>query len=49
MSGAAVFLVSVVFGYCCVGCGMRTGWVTSSVAMVVGVVITFGSVTGSNI
>ena len=49
MSGAAIFLVSMVFGYCCVGCGMRTGWVKSSVAMVVEVVITFGSVTGSNI
>ena len=49
MSGAAIFLVSMVFGYCCVGCGMRTGWVKSSVAMVVGVVITFCVVTGSNI
>ena len=44
-----MFLMSMVFGYCCVGRGMRTGWVKSSVAMVVEVVVTFGFVTGSNI
>ena len=44
-----MFLMSMVFGYGCVGRGMRTGWVKPSVAVVVEVVITFGSVTGSNI
>ena len=40
MNGAVIFLMSMVFGYCCVGCGMRTGWVKSSVAMVLEVLIT---------
>ena len=44
-----MFPMSMVFGYGCVGRGMRTGWVKPSVAVVVEVVITFGSVTGSNI
>ena len=44
-----MFPMSMVFGYGCVGRGMRTGWVKPSVAVVVEVVITFGFVTGSNI
>ena len=43
-----MFPMSMVFGYGCVGRGMRTGWVKPSVAVVVGVAVTFGSVTGSN-
>ena len=43
-----MFLMSMVFGYGCVGRGMRTGWVKPSVAVVVGVAVAFGSVTGSN-
>ena len=49
MSGATVFPMSMVFGYGCMGRGMRTGWVKPSVAVVVEVAITFGYVTGSNI
>ena len=43
-----MFPMSMVFGYGCVGRGMRTGWVKPSVAVVVGVAVTFGSVTGSD-
>ena len=43
-----MFPMSMVFGCGCVGRRMRTGWVKPSVAVVVGVAVTFGSVTGSN-
>ena len=39
----------MVFRNGCVCHRMRTGWVTPSVAVVVGVAITFGSVAGSDI
>ena len=44
-----MLLMDMVFRNGCVGRGMRTGWVKPSVAVVVKVGITFGSVTGSNI
>ena len=44
-----MLLMDLVFRNDCVGRGMRTGWVKPSVAVVVEVAITFGSVTGSNI